>query len=526
MMLRTFLPKPEQRFAAAGTALGALFPAIWLTTETLLTDDSFAHWNFSGALAAGVMPFVVGASFYRWSYSRRLERELRAARRAERRLRNEVHRDRLTGLENRAALEADVLRALRSDGAAFERRPLLLIDLDRFKAVNDTMGHDAGDRLLSGIGARLRGAFAGEATVYRLGGDEFVLLGAGSPSDAEVTLLADRVKALFDAPFDLADSQVASGCSIGATFLEQADLSSGAVLKRADLALYEAKEMHGNSHVFYASHLAQAAEMRAEAERDLARAVSQREFFLEYMPIAGAASGAIRGFEALLRWLHPARGVLGTDAFSAALEQGAHALSVGNWALRQACRQAANWPSPAGLTLAPFALQLRDREFVGHVKVCLDDAGLAAGRLTIEVPEAFSADDMALVGENLAGLRALGVRIALSGGVAASLPLSLIGAVQPDQLTVDLPAIRQAHGSERSVALLACVVKTGQVLRLPVAVRGIARESEMDCARTAGAVEAWGPWLSPALPARDLVELLPQREPSVDAGWPDASRQA
>lgn len=508
MMLRTFLPKPEQRFAAAGTALGALFPAIWLTTETFFSDGSFTHWNFSGALAAGVMPFVAGASFYRWSYSRRLERELKAARRAERRLRNEVHRDRLTGLENRSALEADVLRALRSDGAPFERRPLLLIDLDRFKAVNDTMGHDAGDRLLSGIGLRLRRAFAGEATVYRLGGDEFVLLGPGSPSDAEVTTLAGRVKALFDAPFDLVDGQAASGCSIGVTFLEQGDLSTGAVLKRADLALYEAKEMRGNSHVFYAPHLAQAAEMRAEAERDLARAVSQREFFLEYMPIAGTASGVIRGFEVLLRWSHPIRGVIGTEAFAEPLEQGALALTVGNWALRQSCRQAANWPSPVGLTVAPFALQLRDRDFLSHVKTCLDEAGLAPGRLTIEVSEALSTGDMALIGENLHGLRALGVRVALSGGAAASLPLNLVGELQPDQLTVDLPAIRDIHGSERSVALLACLVKMGQVLRLPMAVRGIARESEMDCARTAGAVEAWGPWISPALPARDLPPLL------------------
>lgn len=520
MMLRTFLPKPEQRFAAAGAALGALFPAIWLTTETLFIDRSFAHWNFSGALAAGVMPFFVGASFYRWSYSRRLERELRAARRAERRLRNEVHRDRLTGLENRSALEVDVLRALRSDGTPFERRPLLLIDLDRFKAVNDTMGHDAGDRLLSGIGTRLRRAFVGEATVYRLGGDEFVLVAPGSPSDAEVAALANRVKALFDMPFDLADGQAVSGCSIGVTFLEPGDLSTGAVLKRADLALYEAKEMRGNSHVFYAPHIAQAAESRAEAERDLARAVAQREFFLEYMPIAGAASGAIRGFEALLRWLHPVRGVIGTEAFAEPLEQGALALSVGNWALRQACRQAASWPSPVGLTVAPFALQLRDRDFIGHIKTCLGEAGLAPGRLTIEVPEAYSAGDMALIGENLHGLRALGVRIALSGGAAASLPLNLVGELQPDQLTVDLPAIRTAHGSERSVALLACLVKTGQVLRLPMAVRGVARESEMDCARTAGAVEAWGAWISPALPARDLAALLR------DAGGEDTRRLA
>ncbi|MNL36604.1 Phytochrome-like protein cph2 [compost metagenome] len=173
-----------------------------------------------------------------------------------------------------------------------------------------------------------------------------------------------------------------------------------------------------------------------------------------------------------------------------------------------------------GLTVAPFALQLRDRDFLSHVKTCLEEAGLAPGRLTIEVSEALSTGDMALICENLQGLRALGVRVALSGGAAAALPLNLVGELQPDQLTVDLPAIRDVHGSERSVALLACLVKTGQVLRLPMAVRGIARESEMDCARTAGAVEAWGPWISPALPARDLPALLR------DANDKDARRLA
>ncbi|HEV7320188.1 MAG TPA: EAL domain-containing protein [Ensifer sp.] len=505
MMLRTFLPKPEQRFAAAGAALGALVSAAWLATETVLIEQSTTHWDVTAIVAAGAMPFLLGGSFYRWRYSRRLERELFAARRAERRLRHEVHRDKLTGLANRAALEADIRQALCVEGAAFERKSLLLLDLDRFKSINDTLGHDAGDRLLALFGARLRRAFAGEATVYRLGGDEFVVAAAGASSQAEAEMLATRVERLFELPFDLGEAQVASGCSIGIAFIERTDISTGDVLKRADLALYEAKAISGNSHAFHSETMSDAMRQRAEAERDLVRGFAQEEFFLEFLPIAGGESGVVRGFESLLRWRHPLRGVIGADAFEPP-EQSAFTLSLGAWALQAACRQAASWPSPTGLTVVPFASQLRDRDFVVQVQRCLLAAGLPPGRLTIEVAEGVSTEDLAVFAENLRGLRVLGVRVALGGGSASSLPLNQISDVQPDQVTVDLAAVRAAHGSERSVALLACLIKTGQVLRLAIGVSGVEKESEADCARACGAAELRGPWISP--PIADVTVLF------------------
>ncbi|MGO4619804.1 putative bifunctional diguanylate cyclase/phosphodiesterase [Ensifer sp. 2YAB10] len=506
MMLRTFLPKPEQRFAAVGAALGALVSAALLATETVLLEQPTAHLDVSAMLAAGAMPFLLGGSFYRWRYSRRLEHELHAARRAERRLRHEVHRDKLTGLANRAALEADIRQALCTEGPAFERNALLLLDLDRFKAINDTMGHDAGDRLLALFGARLRRAFSGEATVYRLGGDEFVLTAGGASSQAEAEMLAARVKALFEAPFDLGEAQVASGCSIGIAFVERTDTATGEVLKRADLALYEAKAVSGNSHAFHSEILTHAAQQRAEAERDVARGLENSEFFLEFLPIAGAASGAIRAFEALLRWQHPLRGVIGEQAFIEPSEQSPGTRSLGYWTLKAACTEAERWPSPTGLTVAPFAPQLKERDFVEQVRQCLGETGLPAGRLTIEVTGDFSTEDLALIADNLKGLRALGVRIALGGGAGSSLPLNLIAELQPHQVTIDLTAIRATHGSERSVALLSCLIKTGQVLRLAIAVRGIEKESEVDCAQASGAVEVRGPWISPAL--TDVTALL------------------
>jgi diguanylate cyclase (GGDEF)-like protein len=504
-MLRTFLPKPEQRFAAVGTALGALVSAAWFATETTLPQQSTAHWDVPAVLAAGAMPFILGGSFYRWRYSRRLELELHAARRAERRLRHEVHRDKLTGLANRAALEVDIRQALVADGAAFERSALLLLDLDRFKAVNDTMGHDAGDRLLKQFSARLRRAFAGDASVYRLGGDEFVVSAAGASSQAEAEAVATRIERLFEQPFDLGEAQVASGCSIGVAFVERSDTATGDVLKRADLALYEAKAISGNSHAFHSETMSHAVRQRAEAERALARGLKEEEFFLEFLPIAGAETGAIRGFEALLRWQHPLRGVIAAEDFELP-EQGAATLALGAWALATALRHAVTWPSPMGLTLVPFAPQLKDRDFVGQVERCLGQAGLPAGRLTVEVAEDFASEDLALVADNLRGLRALGVRVALGGGAASSLPLNPFPNLKPDQVTIDLSAVRNAHGVERSTALLACLIKTGQVLHLSIAVSGIEKESEADCARACGAAEIRGPWLSPSL--TDVTGLL------------------
>ncbi|OCP10564.1 hypothetical protein BBX50_02500 [Ensifer sp. LC11] len=478
-------------------------------TETVLIEQPTMHWDVTAMVAAGAMPFLLGGSFYRWRYSRRLELELHAARRAERRLRHEVHRDKLTGLANRAALEVDVRQALCAEGVAFERKSLLLLDLDRFKAINDTMGHDAGDRLLALFGARLRRAFAGEATVYRLGGDEFVVAAAGASSQAEAEMLATRIEKLFEQPFDLGEAQVASGCSIGIAFIEKSDKTTGDVLKRADLALYEAKAISGNSHAFHSETLSDAKRQRAEAERDLVRGFAQEEFFLEFLPIAGVESGAVRGFEALLRWRHPLRGVIGVETFELP-EQSAVTLSLGGWALQAACRQAAGWPSPTGLTVVPFAPQLKDRDFVAQVERCLREAGLPPGRLTIEIADGISTDDLALVGENLRGLRALGVRVALGGGSASSLPLNQISDVQPDQVTVDLTAVRAAHGSERCIALLACLIKTGQVLRLAIGVSGVEKESEADCARACGAAEIRGPWVSS--PLADVAALFDNGE--------------
>lgn len=498
MMLGTFLPKPEQRFAAAGAALGALVSVAWLASGTGLPDQMAPHWDVPAVMAAGAMPFILGGSFYRWRYSRRLELELRAARRAERRLRNEVHRDKLTGLANRAALEADISQALSAEGAAFARNALLLLDLDRFKVINDTLGHDAGDRLLALFGARLRRAFAGEATVYRLGGDEFVLAAACAPSQADAEMLATRVEKLFEAPFDLGETRIASGCSIGIAFIERSDKSTSDVLKRADLALYEAKAISGNSHAFHSETLSHAVRQRAEAERDLTRGFEAEEFFLAFLPILGIESGSIGGFQALLRWRHPHLGVIGAETFEPP-EQSATTLALAAWALQSACRQAAGWSFPKGLTIAPFVSQLRDRDFVTQVERCLSDAGLSPERLTIEVAEGVSTDDLVIVTENLRGLRALGVRVALGGGSASSLPLNQISDVQPDQVTVDLAAVRAAHGSERSVALLACLIKTGQVLRLSIAVSGVEKESEADCARACGAAEIRGPWVSPVM---------------------------
>ncbi len=498
MMLSTFLPKPEQRFAAAGAALGALVSAAWLASGTALPGEMAPHWDVPAVLAAGAMPFVLGGSFYRWRYSRRLELELRAARRAERRLRNEVHRDKLTGLANRAALEVDISQALCAEGAAFARNALLLLDLDRFKVINDTLGHDAGDRLLALFGGRLKRAFAGEATVYRLGGDEFVLAAARAPSQADAEMLAMRVERLFEAPFDLGETRVASGCSIGIAFIERADKSTSDVLKRADLALYEAKAISGNSHAFHSETLSHAMRLKAEAERDLTRGFAEDEFFLVFLPILSIESGAISGFQALLRWRHPQLGVIDAETFEPP-EQSAITRSLGAWALQTACRQAAIWSQPKGLTVAPFVPQLRDRDFVAQVERCLSEADLSPERLTIEVAEGVSTDDLAVVAENLRGLRALGVRVALGGGSASSLPLNQISDVEPDQVTVDLAAVRAAHGSERSVALLACLIKTGQVLRLSIAVNGVEKESEADCARACGAVEIRGPWVSPVM---------------------------
>ncbi len=516
MMLNAFLPKSEQRYAVAGLAFGALFPL-----TCLLLDKVFDNGNGllgEGALASTsvaviMMPLICCTLFYEWGRSHsRLVSELELRQQTEAQLMQVVHLDRLTGLSNRFALERDIRLLVSGEGGAADRGALLLLDLDRFKFVNDTMGHDAGDQLLLELGHRLTHALSGMARIYRLGGDEFVILVAGSPSDGKVEDICTTVLSLFAQPFQLFAGQFWTGGSIGVSFIEPEDSSMSSVLKRADLALYKAKDLPGNSHRVYQPEMAAEAFVKSEIEHDLGRALEEGQFYLDYQPIVGIESRAIRSFEALIRWRHPVKGIIQPDLFIAAAEKTGLILPIGNWVVKTACQEAARWPAPTGVAVNVAGDQFKDRAFVGHIKACLAEAGLSPGRLTIEVTESIFSIDPQIICESLSELRACGIRIALDDFGIGFSSINNLRRFPLDQLKIDRSFTQAMLGNQRDADLVDIILQLGNTFEVSTTIEGIETEGQLEFVRALGASEAQGFLISRPVSAQDVMGIL-AREP-------------
>ncbi|MDO9414583.1 putative bifunctional diguanylate cyclase/phosphodiesterase [Pararhizobium sp.] len=504
-MLKAFLPKMEQRYAFAGAAIGMMFPAISVISAVMARSPAYA---WSEGLFAGLccLPIVSGAVAYRMGKTRSgLIDNLHQHEKDELRLIRNAHQDPLTGLGNRFALEEDISGLITGKSA---RIALLLIDLDKFKFVNDTLGHDAGDALLTSVANRLDVALAGQATVYRLGGDEFVATIPGAPSSGTVADLCQLIAGLFIEPFDIFGAPFSVGGSIGATFLELDDRSMSQLLKRADLALYKAKSIPGNASMFYNAAMAEEAGTRQQLEADLSRALRNGEFFLEYQPIVGVESRAVRSFEALLRWQHPVKGVIQPDLFIPIAENSGLILPMGNWVVKTACEEAARWPAPTGVAVNVAGNQFKDRAFVGFIKQCLAETGLAPGRLTIEITESIFSVDPGIIGESLSELRRHGVRVALDDFGIGFSSINNLRNFPLDQLKVDRSFANAMLGSQRDAELVDLILKLGAMFQVTTTIEGIETEGQLDFIRSLGAAEAQGFLISRPVPADDVLAFL------------------
>ena len=517
MMLNPFSIRTDIRNTMIGVAIGASTSVAVLSAPGLLAGG-FAFSPLSGTLLAA-MPFLAGAIVVQSRRSRaRLVAELDRHRETEERLSQAVHTDQLTGVANRFALERDLAMPLGQGGEPY-RGALLLLDLDRFKFVNDTMGHDAGDRLLIALSQRLMGALQGMASVYRLGGDEFVVLLAGDPSEGKIEDVCALLKTLFAEPFELQSGRFWTCASIGVARAEDGDGSMSEMLKQADLALYRAKELPGSAHVYYNSEMAAEACRTLEIEHDLSRAIAEGEFFLEYQPIVGIESRAVRSFEALIRWRHPEKGIIQPDLFISAAEKTGMILPIGNWVMRTACLEAARWPSPTGVAVNVAGDQFKDLAFVDHVKQCLAEAGLAPGRLTIEVTESIFSVDAKTICDSLAELRAHGVRVALDDFGIGFSSINHLRRFPLDQLKVDRSFTQAMLANRRDAELVDIILQLGNTFQVSTTIEGIETDGQLEFVRALGASEAQGFLISRPVSAADVMGLL-EREGQVIGSRP------
>jgi diguanylate cyclase (GGDEF)-like protein/PAS domain S-box-containing protein len=419
--------------------------------------------------------------------------------------REELHRrafqDPLTGLANRARLAERLSAAVaRTD----TELAVLFIDLDNFKTVNDGLGHAAGDRFLSEIADRLRACVRTGDLVARMGGDEFAVLLQGVGAGIRASRVADRILAKLDAPINLDGRAVTPGASIGITSGASAE-SAQQILRNADLALYAAKHT-GKGHVqVYRPAMHTAAVEQLELQTGLRSALEREEFVLHYQPLFALDDGGLRGYEALVRWQHPTRGLLLPDSFIGLAEQTGLIVPLTRWALTTACCKAAAWQRALGEPLRVAVnlslMNLNDETVLTDVRSALDAAGIEAGQLALEITESTVTRDCATSLTILYELRKLGVQLALDDFGTGHSSLSRLAELPFHSLKIPRPFIVNMARRQADFALTHGIVELGRRLGLQVVAEGIETEQQLARVHALGCELAQGFYLAPPAPA-------------------------
>ncbi len=423
--------------------------------------------------------------------------------------------DALTGLANRSRFRECLDDALADRAAATGGQDhdcptalaVLLIDLDRFKAVNDSLGHAAGDALLRAVGSRLFAALHPQDVLARLGGDEFAVILARPLDQAIITGLTTRLIELLGRPF-LLDGDIASiGASIGAACLPAGEsLDAEALLHRADLALYEAKRDGRGRACVFRHELRERADARRLLEQDLRAALPLDQFELFYQPQLDLGTNRLVGFEALIRWRHPVRGLVPPDDFIPLAEELNIISAIGDWVIEEACHEASSWRSELMVSLNVAAAQFSNGALVPCVVAALQSSGLSGARLDLEITETVLLRDTASVTKQLIDLKALGARISLDDFGTGYSSLTQLRSFPFDRIKIDRSFADDA-------AIVQAVAALGTSLGMRTVAEGVETTQQMVRMRSDGCSEAQGYLLSRPVPAAEVAGLIASLAP-------------
>lgn len=429
-------------------------------------------------------------------------------RRIEARIAHMAHHDILTGLPNRMLLRERLERAL-EDAQKDRRLAVLCLDLDRFKDINDTLGHPIGDRLLKEVGERLRRCAAEQDTVARIGGDEFAIVQVAGDQPVAATALATRIIEALDQPFDLDGQQVAVNTSVGIAVAPDDGNDPDVLLKGADLALYRAKAEGRGMHRFFEPGMDAHMRARSKLQADLRKALANGEFELYYQPLVWLANDEISGFEALLRWHHPERGKVSPAEFIPLAEETGLIIPIGEWALRQACAVASRWPEHIRIAVNLSVSQFKNRHLVESVVSALAASGLAAQRLELEITETVLLHNNEATLATLHQLRTIGVRIALDDFGTGYSSLGYLRCFPFDKIKIDRCFVSDlSEASDDSLAILRAVASLGASLGIATTAEGVETKEQRDRVRLEGCTEMQGYFFSPPRPIEDISRLF------------------
>ncbi|MEU8078834.1 EAL domain-containing protein [Catellatospora citrea] len=416
-------------------------------------------------------------------------RDVTEQRRLQRRLTYLAYHDSLTGLANRVAFRSQLQQATEQAGRSGMLAAVLFVDLDDFKIVNDTLGHETGDRLLREVAKRLSAGLGPHDTPARLGGDEFAVLVQRAPDVSSIETVAQHLVAALERPFTLDGRPLSGRASVGVSCT--ADAANAAdLLRQADLALYAAKAEGKGRWCRYDASLGAHAVQRMRLRSELERAAADGQLFLEYQPIVRLADAVAVGFEALVRWHHPTRGRLGPAEFIDIAEESDTILAIGTWVLREAVGTAATWQANA--QAAPYVSvnvsvrQFHAEGFADAVQRTLADAALPADRLMLEITESLLLADDEQVWQDLGELRRAGVRMAIDDFGTGYSALNYLRHMPLDVLKLDRVFTSTIATSSQQADFVAGIIKLAETMRLEVIAEGIEQPAERDLLRAAG----------------------------------------
>ena len=442
-------------------------------------------------------------------------RDLTERKNSEARILHLAHHDALTDLPNRSLLQERLSRALAVAAQDGTKTAILYLDLDRFKPVNDVLGHAGGDALLIQVADRLSEEIRSADTLARVGGDEFIIVQMNAASPERVSTLVERIITRLNTPFQIAGRLVEIGVSVGIALYPTDGTNSESLLRAADMAMYRVKEEGRGSFRFFDASMDAKLVDRHLLEQDLRRALERDELALFYQPLANCRTGEIDGFEALMRWRHPTRGMVPPTEFIPLAEDVGIIGQLGRWAIETACRDAVGWNTCAKVAVNVSPVQFRQSTLLGVVSDALAKTGLEPARLEIEVTEGVFIEDTARAVSILSGLHALGVRVSLDDFGTGYSSLSYLRLFNFDKVKIDQSFIRDMDQDGEAMKIVKAIIGLGHNLGLSITVEGVETLEQLIFLRKQGSDHLQGYLLGRPMESADLSEFQTARVRSI-----------
>jgi diguanylate cyclase (GGDEF)-like protein len=433
--------------------------------------------------------------------------------------------DALTGLSNRHRMNRRLDSTLAAYKTAKRSCALMMLDLDRFKYVNDTMGHPAGDELLRQVAERLRGIIGDRGEIGRLGGDEFQVILPDLDDRGKLGEIAEKVIQIISQPYPIEDKRAVIGTSVGIAVAPYDGLDKDELVRASDLALYAAKNGGRGQFRFYSADLKDEEEERRLLLDDLREALVTDQLQLHYQPVVRTKDNVVVGFEALMRWEHPERGYVPPGTFIPAAEESNLIIQLGEWALRRACEDAAKWPDTVRVAINVSAVQFNNPGFVAQVTSALATSGLAPERLELELTESVFMGDSEATDKTFRALKELGLRLALDDFGTGYSSLSYLRSAPFDKLKVDKSFVDSCtQNDQNSAKIITAIIGLSDALGMETTVEGVEAFDQFNLVVSKGAKYIQGWIYSKALPVDQIVEQMSSGEMRIEPSGPETHR--